>query len=69
MNASPYEPGSTAWMLSLPQWMRNFMARWWRHQAIARALEAERLLFNARLHRNEARRLEAAADWIGANGE
>lgn len=64
MNAEPYVPGWNAWMLSLPQWMRRFIARSWRHSSDRSAAQAETALVNAMLYRSEANRLEAGAEWI-----
>lgn len=56
--------GWPAWMLRLPLWMRSFMARRWRRFATMRALQANATLLDAKALRDEARRLEALADWI-----
>lgn len=68
MNATSSGQGLPAWMLNLPQWTRSFMARHWRRSATRHADMAGEAITNAHLHRNEARRLEALADWILPEG-
>lgn len=66
MNVWNYEPGSKGWTHSLPKWTRNLIASHWRRKAERAAFRADTCRVKAHSYLNEARRLEALADWIEA---
>jgi hypothetical protein len=64
VNANNSENAFPDWMRRLPLSIRLSLARRWRRHANKRATLAERQVEEAKRLRDEARRLEALANWI-----